>query len=399
MPCVQPLTFGSLFSGIGGFDLGLERAGWTCRWQVERDAFCQRVLAKHWPQVARYGDIETLDLERLERVDLICGGAPCQPISIAGKKRAQADDRWLWPEFVRVIRALRPRFTILENPAALLSANSGSAFGEILGDLAASGYDAVWDCIPAAALGAPHLRDRVWLVGLRREFGALERVPDAEHDGLRLQRQRDEASERADEGPAESRDDGGEESLADAQEHTEWAGLCAGEPGTEWRGRSGDGGGQAGALADADRAGREERRGTESVGPEHAAAQRGGEAVADADRAGRGELWFEEWQSQLEGASGDEPDGCCAPGSTEAVSDAEGGGQPVREWTSRGGRHALWGDLQAARRELGVTWAVEPDVGRVVAGVPARVDRLRALGNSLVPQIAQWLGEQLKEIA
>src|SRR6266576_2094213 len=101
-------TFGSLFAGIGGLDLGLERAGWTCRWQVEINPFCRRILAQHWPTVERYGDIRTLDLERVERVDLICGGFPCQPVSVAGKRLAQADARWLWPEFSRVVRALRP---------------------------------------------------------------------------------------------------------------------------------------------------------------------------------------------------------------------------------------------------------------------------------------------------
>ena len=101
-------TFGSLFAGIGGLDLGLERAGWRCRWQVELDPFCERVLAKHWPDVRRYGDIRSVGAD-LAPVELICGGFPCQPVSHAGKRRAQADARWLWPEFARVVRAVRPR--------------------------------------------------------------------------------------------------------------------------------------------------------------------------------------------------------------------------------------------------------------------------------------------------
>lgn len=157
-------TFGSLFAGIGGIDLGLERAGWRGRWQVEWDPFCQRVLAKHWPDVQRYGDITTVDWSGVERVDLLAGGFPCQPVSGAGKRKAQSDERWLWPEFLRAIRALRPRLVLVENVTNLLAINDGSAFGEVVGDLAASGYDAEWDCIPAAALGAPHDRDRVWIV-------------------------------------------------------------------------------------------------------------------------------------------------------------------------------------------------------------------------------------------
>jgi DNA (cytosine-5)-methyltransferase 1 len=153
-------TFGSLFAGIGGLDLGLERAGWTCRWQVERDPFCVRVLEKHWPDVARYGDIVALDPERLEAVDLICGGFPCQPVSVAGKRLAQADARWLWPEFSRIVRALRPRLVLVENVPGLLD----GGIGDVLGDLATCGFDAEWECLSAAALGAPHERDRVWLV-------------------------------------------------------------------------------------------------------------------------------------------------------------------------------------------------------------------------------------------
>jgi len=157
-------TFGSLFAGVGGIDLGLERAGWECRWQVEWDPFCQHVLAHHWPDVPRYGDITAVDWSGVERVDLLAGGFPCQPFSAAGRQAAQADPRWLWPEFRRAIRALRPALVLVENVPGLLAVNDGTAFGDVLGDLAESGYDAEWDCLPASAFGALHERDRVWLV-------------------------------------------------------------------------------------------------------------------------------------------------------------------------------------------------------------------------------------------
>ena len=169
------MTFGSLFAGIGGMDLGLERAGMECKWQVEIDPFCQKVLAKHWPTVPRYDDIMDLDGKELERVDLIAGGFPCQPVSYAGKRLGQDDSRWLWPEFARLIRVLRPRFALMENVPGLLSVNDGDAMGEVLGDLAALGYDAEWQVISAAAVGAPHLRERVWIVAYPHSWRLQER--------------------------------------------------------------------------------------------------------------------------------------------------------------------------------------------------------------------------------
>jgi DNA (cytosine-5)-methyltransferase 1 len=153
------MTFGSLFSGIGGIDLGLERAGMECKWQVEIDPYCQKVLEKHWPHVKRYGDIKTVG-EELERVDLIAGGFPCQPVSRAGLRLNQSDERWLWPEFFRIIRLVRPRFVFVENVPGLLD----HGIADILGDLAQSGHDAEWESISAASVGAPHIRDRVWIL-------------------------------------------------------------------------------------------------------------------------------------------------------------------------------------------------------------------------------------------
>ena len=97
-------TFGSLFSGIGGMDLGLERAGMVCRWQVEINTFCQMILTKHWPDVPKYADIRTVGGSNLEKVDLVAGSFPCQPYSIAGKRRGKEDDRYLWDEMLRIIR-------------------------------------------------------------------------------------------------------------------------------------------------------------------------------------------------------------------------------------------------------------------------------------------------------
>ncbi len=162
------MTFGSLFSGIGGMDLGLERAGMECRWQVEIDPFCQKVLAKHWPNVKRYGDIKTVG-EELERVDLIAGGFPCQDVSRVGS-RAGIDGKrsGLWDEYLRLVRDLRPRFVLVENVPGLLD----GGIGRVLGDLAESGFDAEWRLLSAAEFGLPHRRDRVFVIAYSR--GSVE---------------------------------------------------------------------------------------------------------------------------------------------------------------------------------------------------------------------------------
>lgn len=157
---MDALTFGSLFSGIGGIDLGLERAGWVCKWQIEKDRFCRSVLEKHWPDIPKYVNIQEVDFEHIGHVSLLAGGFPCQSVSSAGKKRVCDDPRWLWPHFARAIRTIRPRFAFIENVAGLLH----RGFEFVLADLAACGYDAEWQMLPAASVGAPHIRQRVWAV-------------------------------------------------------------------------------------------------------------------------------------------------------------------------------------------------------------------------------------------
>lgn len=288
----------SLFSGIGGLELGLERAGMTVVGQVEIDPFCRQVLAKHWPEVPRHDDVRTCVEwwlgEPRPAVDVVAGGFPCQPVSVAGQRRAQADDRWLWPAFHAVIRDLRPRYAIMENVPGLL----GRGMGDVLGDLAEIGYDTEWDCIPAAAVGAPHRRDRVFVVA----------YPD-----------RDGRTERSDVPPSAGRDD---------------------RPVAARRGA---------ALADTDgEAGRPQARDAES-------------------RDGAGALAVRAQESRRRGTG---------------LADAHG---PRRgPWAGLG-----WTWPTPVRDGW---WTTEPDVGRMVARVPGRVDRLRSLGNAVVPQVAEHIG-------
>ena len=275
------MTFGSLFAGIGGLDLGLERAGMECAWQVEIDPFCRKVLAKHWPDVPKYEDVTEVGAHNLEPVDLICGGFPCQDLSYAGKGAGIEGERsGLWTEYARIVRELQPRYVLVENVPALL----GRGMGRVLGDLAASGYDAEWDCIPAAAVGAPHRRDRAFI--LAHSNNTRRRTPEVF------------GSER--EGAFELGDDGEEEPTA------------LGNP----QGLFGNGG------------------------------------------------------NNHTGGSGE---------STAPPVQPRGPG-------SREGPNGGW-------------WSIEPNVGRVANGVPSRVDRLRGLGNAVVPQVAEFIGRRIMEAA
>jgi DNA (cytosine-5)-methyltransferase 1 len=175
------MTVGSLFAGIGGFDVAAERVGWEVKWQVEIDPFCRRVLEKRWPNVQRFDDVRNCcgghiriyggthdgrcpdcwTGHYLEPVDVICGGFPCQDISPAGSRVGIDGARsGLWRDYARLVGDLRPRYVVVENSADLLL----RGMGRVCGDLAALGYDAEWEVVSACALGAPHTRERVFLV-------------------------------------------------------------------------------------------------------------------------------------------------------------------------------------------------------------------------------------------
>lgn len=150
------MRVGSLFSGIGGMDLGLERAGMTVVWQSEIDPYACKVLAARWPHVPNLGDVTTIDWKDVPRVDLICGGYPCPAFSQAARGRNVAPD--LWPYMRRAIAELRPRRVLIENVAAHL----GRGFSAVLADLDALGFDAEWATLTACAFGAPHTRRRLF---------------------------------------------------------------------------------------------------------------------------------------------------------------------------------------------------------------------------------------------
>jgi len=161
-----------LFAGIGGFSLGLERAGMKTIAFVEIDPYCQKVLRKHWKDIPVFGDIRNFNKEVFnETVDLVCGGFPCQPFSVAGRRKGTDDNRYLWPEMFRVIQEYKPTWVIAENVRGILSVQQGMVFEKVCSDLEGEGYQVQSFVIPACAVNAPHRRDRVWIIANRQCLG------------------------------------------------------------------------------------------------------------------------------------------------------------------------------------------------------------------------------------
>lgn len=162
------MKHGSLFSGGGGFDLAAEAMGWQNAFHCEKDPFCQSVLNFYWPNAIHFDDIGSLDGKKFKgKIDTITGGFPCQPFSSAGQRRGVSDDRYLWPEMLRVIREASPRWVVAENVYGLINWNEGLVFDTVQSDLESEGYEVGAYVLPAAGVNAPHQRYRVWIVGFK----------------------------------------------------------------------------------------------------------------------------------------------------------------------------------------------------------------------------------------
>jgi len=298
-------------------------------WQVELDPYCRRVLEKHFPRAERFEDVRTVGKRNLPWVDIISGGFPCQDISNAGKRAGIDGERsGLWSEYARIVRELRPRYVVVENVAALL----GRGMERVLGDLAACGYDAEWQSIRASDVGAPHRRERIWIVAYSNGSG-----PSSEWN--RIFAWQDNAV---------SASSG---ALANPEE---FSGELRPAEGKRSRGFAGSGTDVADATSTrCDGRTRQEQsvRGRSLLSSRFSGC---GTDVADTD----GERLPQRFRA--------------------AVGTPSGNTEPER--------------LHSIGKEW---WAVEPDVGRVAHGIPARVDRLRGLGNGIVPQIAEWIGRRI----
>lgn len=324
---MKPLV-GSLFSGIGGIDKGLELAGFEVAWQIEIDEFCQKVLHKHWPHVPKWRNITHVRGTELRTVDLICGGFPCQPVSYAGNQRAQADERWLWPEFARLIRILRPRYVLVENVPGLLR----RGIEDVLGDLAASGYDAEWEGLPASAFGAPHERQRIWIVAYTDDWHTPERR-ECEVTATESNRRRDNV------------------------------------------GRNDDNVGRQKSI----------RRTGDNTSNEDANTERvNGRQRWERRSTGIGEGTVERQ------TSGKETSGVQSSFATDADS--------KRREESRRSSTVFPQQFDVERSSW---WSIEPGMDRISDGLSRKLDenRLRALGNSVVPICVEWIGQRIMEHA
>ena len=177
------MTHGSLFSGIGGFDLAAEWSGFTNLFNCEWEEFPRKVLKHHFPNAEQYGDIKEFDATAYSgRLDILSGGFPCQPFSVAGKRKGSEDERHLWPEMLRVIGECQPRWVVGENVRGLVSWSDGLVFETCCSDLEALGYSVQSFVIPACATGAPHRRDRVWIVAHSDNFGTRSRLGEIQSE-------------------------------------------------------------------------------------------------------------------------------------------------------------------------------------------------------------------------
>ena len=294
-----------LFSGIGGFSLGLEACGMTTTAFCERDPYCQSILKKHWPKTPLHTDVRNLDGKQYQgSVDVVAGGFPCQPFSVAGKGLGSEDDRHLWPEMLRIIRECKPRWVIGENVSGFVK----MALDDVSSDLEGEGYAVRAFVLPAVAVEARHRRDRCFIIAHRQDV--------AHPDELGL------------------------------EEHGH------GEPTQPFRA-----GQRPRPVAHPDSERQLQQGGSE---------QEVGRWSGDGSEEGR--TVSDPYDQRLQGG--------------QESRDTQGQGQTAHEQPPRFGEFASGGD-----------WPPEPSVGRMAHGVPNRVDRIKSLGNAVVPQLIQAIGE------
>jgi len=305
-----------LFSGIGGFALALEKVGFKTVGFCEVDPYCRLLLQKHWKGVTIHHDIKRLEAKDIkEPIDILTGGFPCQPYSVAGKQKGTDDNRYLWPDMFRVIKEIKPTFVVAENVRGIVNIQDGMVFETVCSDLESEGFEIQPFIIPAAGVGAPHKRERVWIVGYSKHNGSL--TSKIRRGNQKVDARAQERQNQAIESQRTSRSNNNE--IMENSRRTL----------------------RQGAKFDKENANESKQENANkfersSSTPEHHVANTKGVHVqGQQDRSGQEQSRRESW------------------------------------------------------------WEFEPNVGRVANGVPGRVYRLKGLGNSIVPQIAEEIGKAI----
>ena len=325
-----------LFSGIGGFSLGLEKAGFTTKAFCEMDPFCKLVLNKHWKDIPVYDNIKTLHGTQIEKdigaIDIITGGFPCQPYSVAGKQKGTDDDRYLWPEMFRIIRETKPEFIIAENVKGLINIQDGMVFETVCSNLESEGYEVQAFNIPAAGVGAPHKRERVWIVGYSEHNGSLTtKISRSFNSTSNNNKEREKQAS--------------ELTRASGSEHYEIM---------------------------------ENSRRTLRQGSQLRTENENEIRKEDANQSER----------SSEARENVVADSSSKQSNSEHYGEEQGEVSEQEQIKSRGS------DSWTLRE---ANWISEPNVGRVAHGIPERSHRLKALGNAIVPKIVEQLAKAMIE--
>lgn len=325
------LTHGSLFSGIGGFDLAAHWMGWNNIFQVEKDEWCRKVLAKNFPNTKRFEDIKEFNAkEYYGTVDVISGGFPCQPFSVAGQRKGKDDDRYLWEEMLRIISEVQPSFVVGENVTGII----GLALDTVLSDLEAQNYTTETFIIPACSKNAWHRRDRVWIVAYANSIG---RQDEQKENGKPLCN-----GNRNDKIEEQSRE---QQQCRTGKSSSVFSNTASSGTGMEEHRSSG------------------QERGASNEHKPTILRQENGKVGSERFNAGSGDV-----------STNTNDTGC----------------EEQRESITDG--------TELFAPKCSSWWEVEPRVGRVVDGLPGRVDRLKGLGNAIVPQVAFELFKAVESV-
>jgi len=443
-----------LFSGLGGFSLGLERTGhFETVAFCDNDKFSKAILDKHWKGIKVYDDVREITKEKfkedgIEFPDIITGGFPCQPFSVAGKQKGTSDDRHLWPEMFRIIKTFKPRFVIGENVRGIVNIQDGVVFETVCTDLESEGYEVQPFNIPAAGVGAPHRRERIWFIAIReesvvnseyngspiseigREFQKNNKIwgqeeqkssrefertsrPNSERVGsggtigseqysertMGREIQRIQKSTEISQSPRSnvvntiSNDEGREISRSDEekrriQEEHRTEHSTTGKSSRTSEVRNGDNGYEGNKNNVADTHSSNQRTGKKSKQQEGNTSREcfsnSSEYVADTESIGSDVRGREQHQGERSGQG--------EIGGASSQDDANSYGKRLEGFR---GEHKLRNSEEEEQTSRDGWWSVEPNVGRVAHGIPGRVHRLKGLGNSIVPQIVEEIGKAL----